>query len=762
MKLSSIIKSNRFRQAQSFVEFALALPILLLLIFGIIEFGRLLQAWLAIENGARFGVRYAVTGSYDPQFCQAAGQLFHWKSQGADIGSLDSYDRDASGYYDCNIPDTVFDLDGDGNKGEIEKTGEDLDSDGRSGENEDYQSASALLQDYARLPSIRLAAISGAMGIAWNPDAAVSGNYLTYLRNGYIESDKNMNADGSPDQDNRGVPSKEGYFNVSTCSNRITSDGFFVFNPNAFFYSPIPAGANVDNYRFPIYCQKAVPPDSHVDRYVDDAGGPGDRVRVVLTYRHTLITPFLSTWWPTLRLTAQREGVVEKFRTSRVTGLSGGIGFAATWTMTPLPPTDTMTPTETNTVTLTNTPTETLTPTSTPTAGCDALQNSTGLGADLLTFQNYGSDKGYVVQSKLSNTGTYNIYLTGANLAYNGAWHDAVQGPDPDRIFDLYGWSSNYTNPIYNPVPNPAANTNNFSHTFPSPKLLTPGTNDWFNWTYDRTQFLFWITPYARSYSNPLTYPNPTPTLDPFNGGSVPKLNFYWPSDWQGTINYNVVPDIGPTLACTIQMTGKEGPKIYPTFSPSTNFNTPFSIRAVVDGNTGPDQNVNYIYFFVYDHTGSLVHYYKESTAPYCIFGDSGGVCKTMRPMVDHWWYGASSQPGPLIVNDTYTIEFLATNKDGRPKSALIVATFTIHDVPTSTVTRTPPPTNTRTITGTSTKTSTITLTLPPTMTRTPTVTRTRTNTLPPSKTPTPTKTFTITPTATKCKTPIEMGGCTN
>jgi len=62
-------------------------------------------------------------------------------------------------------------------------------------------------------------------------------------------------------------------------------------------------------------------------RAVDDAGGPGDRVRVTLTYRHNLITPFLSTWWPTLRLTAMREGIVEKFRTSRVTGLTGGMAF---------------------------------------------------------------------------------------------------------------------------------------------------------------------------------------------------------------------------------------------------------------------------------------------------------------------------------------------------------------------------------------------------------------------------------------------------
>ena len=56
------LQFSRFRShlrsnpGQSMVEFAIALPILLLLVFGIIEFGRILQAWLAIENGARFGV----------------------------------------------------------------------------------------------------------------------------------------------------------------------------------------------------------------------------------------------------------------------------------------------------------------------------------------------------------------------------------------------------------------------------------------------------------------------------------------------------------------------------------------------------------------------------------------------------------------------------------------------------------------------------------------------------------------------------------
>jgi len=57
------------RTGQGLVEFALILPVLLLVVFVVVELARLLAAWLAIENAARFGVRYAVTGEYDPGYC---------------------------------------------------------------------------------------------------------------------------------------------------------------------------------------------------------------------------------------------------------------------------------------------------------------------------------------------------------------------------------------------------------------------------------------------------------------------------------------------------------------------------------------------------------------------------------------------------------------------------------------------------------------------------------------------------------------------
>jgi hypothetical protein len=58
-------------RSQGMVEFALALPILLMLLFAIIDFSLLFSAWLLIQNISRQAVRYAVTGEYDVANCTA-------------------------------------------------------------------------------------------------------------------------------------------------------------------------------------------------------------------------------------------------------------------------------------------------------------------------------------------------------------------------------------------------------------------------------------------------------------------------------------------------------------------------------------------------------------------------------------------------------------------------------------------------------------------------------------------------------------------
>ena len=54
--------SSGREQGQSAVEFALVLPLLLMLIFALIEFGVLFMSWVTVEHSAREATRYAVTG----------------------------------------------------------------------------------------------------------------------------------------------------------------------------------------------------------------------------------------------------------------------------------------------------------------------------------------------------------------------------------------------------------------------------------------------------------------------------------------------------------------------------------------------------------------------------------------------------------------------------------------------------------------------------------------------------------------------------
>lgn len=55
----------RGERGQAAVELALVLPVLLLVLLGIAEFGRGLSAYLTVQHAAREGARLAVTGASD-------------------------------------------------------------------------------------------------------------------------------------------------------------------------------------------------------------------------------------------------------------------------------------------------------------------------------------------------------------------------------------------------------------------------------------------------------------------------------------------------------------------------------------------------------------------------------------------------------------------------------------------------------------------------------------------------------------------------
>jgi Flp pilus assembly protein TadG len=79
------IKNSKKESGQTLVEFALVLPILLILIFGAIEFGRVFHATHVITSAAREGARVAAVGK--PNTHEAA----------ADTSSIDSIDEAVEG-----------------------------------------------------------------------------------------------------------------------------------------------------------------------------------------------------------------------------------------------------------------------------------------------------------------------------------------------------------------------------------------------------------------------------------------------------------------------------------------------------------------------------------------------------------------------------------------------------------------------------------------------------------------------------------------
>ncbi len=266
-------------RGQALSEFGLVLPILLLVMFGLIDFGWALQAWLSTENAARHSARYASVGDYDPAYC--------------------------------------VDLDG-------------PPSDPCAG------TMRAAEIDEARVrSSIPDAALRGGVGLLPDPSAG---------------------------------PTDPHYFHTMICSTRA-----------GFTYTP------------PNTCSPT-----------DDAGGPGDRVLVVVTYNHPFVTPLIRAFTPMVTFRSSQEMINERFRTSRVIGLAPGVG--------------TVTPTlaATNTPPPTSTPPPTNTPTVTPVPTCDQLTlvrfriDDDDVEMDV---RNNNPNTIYFVQSYINWTDRANMYL---------------------------------------------------------------------------------------------------------------------------------------------------------------------------------------------------------------------------------------------------------------------------------------------------------------------------------------------------------------
>jgi len=58
-----IRKKDKGERGQSLVEFALIVPLFLLLVFAIVDFGMGFYSWITVTNAAREGARFGVVGA---------------------------------------------------------------------------------------------------------------------------------------------------------------------------------------------------------------------------------------------------------------------------------------------------------------------------------------------------------------------------------------------------------------------------------------------------------------------------------------------------------------------------------------------------------------------------------------------------------------------------------------------------------------------------------------------------------------------------
>lgn len=415
---------QRRHKGQTLAEFAITLPILLMLTFGVIEFGRIFQAWVTLQNSARAAVRYASTGQYyEDQFplkldmdysdiptsLNDPDAIIPCVDDGTDVPdgiprSWTDAATDQRGllttYYPNNTgdPKDVIAI----YSGRLES----IFATWNGGENCNPRSSihQEMRKDMARLLSIFEEARKGAGGLALEQNSWTPGPSKTDIT-------------GWPWFAVWKVPnpreSQRGWFDVVVCSTRPKINK----NPDTdeTYYTRIdPAIADIES-RFVTYfgdetlrvskvgdpsdthdlnasptSERRLPqagcllneiPPSTAGGLTDnsgkpwlDAGGPADTVTVIVTFNHPLITPIGLA--PYIKMQARRSAIVESFRAADPKQAFGDVPALEIIPPT-LPPepsnTPTITPTVTSTGTTTPVPSPTPTKTLTPPFSCNLI-----------------------------------------------------------------------------------------------------------------------------------------------------------------------------------------------------------------------------------------------------------------------------------------------------------------------------------------------------------------------------------------------------
>lgn len=384
-------RERRRRKGQTLAEFAITLPILLLLLFGIIEFGRIFQAWVTLQNAARTAARYASTGQYyedrfvmDTKSKQSdpTGFIPCVYDDEPEYGGVDQRGtKDTRSYSYTDGSGSVKSYQVQVYKGGLESLFASW-NDGRNCE-PNNESDQDMRKDMARLLSIMEEARRGASGLLLeeNPMDIPTGE----------DAKKDIGSWPWAQVWERPYPRSDqrGWFHVMICSTRDRlerdsgSTTFYKIDANPVttrFVNYLGESAlrdNADNDLDPpvpsCLLNEVLPAEMVADGGMlqnaglpwMDAGGPADSVTIVVTFNHPLVTPLGLRNYITMQ--ARRTAIVESFRAARAVGAINNPGADNpgfdTPTFTPsytpsqtLPPTSTNTPSPIPSATLTTTP----------------------------------------------------------------------------------------------------------------------------------------------------------------------------------------------------------------------------------------------------------------------------------------------------------------------------------------------------------------------------------------------------------------------
>jgi len=462
------------RRGQTLVEFALTLPILLILLFGVIEFGRIFQAWVTLQNAARAAVRLATTGNYDEERYQLDLKVYD-ATNVAYLGDIDSIvpcpvNRPVNTNDDVvNAANKALNLLQRGERYDLvtytdavpievfRRGAESIYASYYGGDDCDPTDAddNNRRRDLARTLTIYDEARRGAAGLALGPQQlpipprgvpADLSNYpdfenLPWFYPWYrpLPGDHDANVATPPQYNRQRFSDESGWFDVMICSNRGKLSKFNSPDPgnnaNRFVFPPIfteGAYGTLTDPRAPACLLTEFPDAAHAaDDWTDnaykgngavapgvafwDAGGPGDTIALVATFNHPLVTPLGIA--PFVPLQARRVAVNEAFRAPRADPLSSSLPTAVN------PPTATNTATVNPLFTLTpsSTATKTLTPTVslTPSQTLTLTQTSTpSFLCSNITLNTTITYSGQTVTFSINNTLPYATVLRRAQVVW--------------------------------------------------------------------------------------------------------------------------------------------------------------------------------------------------------------------------------------------------------------------------------------------------------------------------------------------------------